>query len=55
MQRKTDYMVYIIALLHLSQTTVSRERGRINEANYTYSIISPPILVAKPNRQKGGA
>ena len=30
------------------------ERGRINETNYMYSIISPPILVAKPNQQKGG-
>ena len=28
-----------------------QERGRINETN---SIISPPILVAKPNQQKGG-
>ena len=45
-------MVYIIALL---QTTVSRKGGRINETNNTYSIISPPILVAKPNQQKGGA
>ena len=33
-----------------------QEWGRINETNYTYSIISPPtILVAKPNQQKGGA
>ena len=31
-----------------------QERGRINETDYTYSIISPPILVAKPNQQKGG-
>ena len=31
-----------------------QERGRINETNYSYSIISPPILVAKPNQQKGG-
>ena len=44
-------MVYIIALL---QTTVSRKKGRINETNYMYSIISPPIFVAKPNQQKGG-
>ena len=38
------------------QTTVSRKGGRINETNYPYSIISPPppILVAKPNQQKGG-
>ena len=32
-----------------------QERGRINETNYPYSIISPPpILVAKPNQQKKG-
>ena len=31
-----------------------RERGRINETNYQYSIISPPILLAKPNLQKRG-
>ena len=31
-----------------------QERGRINETNYTCSIISPPILVAKPNQKKGG-
>ena len=36
------------------QTTVSRKGGRINETNYPYSIISPPILVPKPNQQKGG-
>ena len=30
------------------------ERGRKNETSYTYSIINPPILVAKPNQQKGG-
>ena len=32
----------------------SEERGCITETNYHYSIISPPILVAKSNRQKGG-
>ena len=34
----------------------SEERGCINETNYYYSIITPPlpILVAKSNRQKGG-
>ena len=35
------------------QTTVSR-KGCITETNYQYSIISPHILVAKPNQQKGG-
>ena len=41
----------------LVQTTVSGKGGRINETDYPYSIISPPppILVAKPNQQKGGA
>ena len=29
--------------------------GRITETNYPYSIISPPILVAKSNQQKGPA
>ena len=36
------------------QTTASGKGGRINETDYPYSIISPPILVAKPNQQKGG-
>ena len=35
-------------------TLHSEERGRINETNYHYSIMSPPILVAKSNRQKRG-
>ena len=32
----------------------NEERGHINETNYHYSIVSPPILVAKSNQQKGG-
>ena len=51
MQREPDYVVYVIVLL---QTTVSRKGGRINETNYPYSIISPPILVAKLTSKKGG-
>ena len=39
----------------LVQTTVSGKGGVLNETNFQYSIISPPILLAKPNRQKGGA
>ena len=32
-----------------------QERGRMDETNYAYSIISPPpILVARPNQQKVG-
>ena len=49
---KPDYAVYIIMVA--SANYCIRERGRINETDYPYSIISPPILVAKPNQQKGG-
>ena len=39
---------YFLHALH------SEERGRINESDYHYSIITPPIFVAKSNWQKGG-
>ena len=32
------------------RTLHSEERGRINETNYHYSIMSPPILVTKSNQ-----
>ena len=35
-------------------TLHTEEREHVNETNYHYSIISPPMLVAKSNKQKGG-
>ena len=42
------------SIVSVSANYCMQERGCINETNYPYSIISPPILVAKPNQQKGG-
>ena len=44
----------MLCVVKVQKFSVSGERGRINETDYPYSIISPPILVAKPNQQKEG-
>ena len=54
MQREARLRGLHNSVIALVANYCNQERGLINETNYTYSIIGPPILETKPNQQKGG-